>query len=514
MTNVTNQKRGMGKNPYPKGWRKPKSRSLLQPNIVHGLPKADKDSLVSISRTGEKIWLVKGKKAHRYALHHSEGKVRAELESTLELPDIARKLSTAPDGAVFVLLNCQDDQTLLVQLEADKIRTVHHLSTVPTAIVATRNAIGLSVKGDDLNPPQLLVLNRADGRITRRLPLNSANVRLRSGRNNEILLSEKGSRKLRYLNATYQPDECAPPPGNPNPPSETPGRPNPRDKDCCCHSTPPNHGGDTGGNGRRPSRPRNPHDHCVPGDDGVPDDCIVTYTFGVMIITVNICDPGQQPCSSTLNWPPASIHRTRNSVVATSADGRRVAILDAKSLRALYEFRSMRQPVSVMVAADADLVFLQNTEGQLSLLDPAPVLPALAPGLGLVAKVNVAMHSGSSPAVQYSSGGIQVGVRNVLIVPVLEPGQGFTGNTNEFSDYYEMQDILEKVQAFYIESTYDQQPDHYGLTMNFIWFGANTPELYTGSPVVIDKMLKEYWGRPGIQGISGLPSTFPAAVLY
>jgi hypothetical protein len=483
---------------YQKKPNKIKSAGLLQPIAIKGLPKIFPQSLIAFSPEGERLWIVKGRKITRYFLHRRNNEVRAEVEKSIELAGEAKKLTSAPDGAIFALLDGKAYQFSVIEIkrDSDQVRTVRQFSHSVSAMVATKNNIGVVMKGDELTAPQLLILKRNDGRTIRRVALNTHLVKLRIGGTDEILLSEPGSNQLRYVNTSIPSENCETPDHYPEPDSSPNDRPSPS-PDCKCGCPPPkNNGRRPGGNPTPPHRSRRPDNQCIPGDDGVPDGCIVTYKFGSQLITVNLCEPDQQPCAVKLNWQVDEIHRTRHSLIATSDDKRRVAIVDANSSRLAYEFRSLRQPVKTMVAPDADLIFLLDNQGLLSLLDPAPVLPALAPGFGLSSGSTSAQHMGTSPINQFDINGRQTGHRNVLIVPVLEPGQGFIGDASAISEDVEIKSILQSVERFYKEASYDKQPDYHGLTLNFIWFGADTPDLYTGRPVEVSKKLKEYWG-PG-----------------
>ena len=481
-----------------KNSNKIRSASLLQSKTINGLPKIFPQSLLAFSPGGERLWIGKGRKIDRYLLHHRNNEIKAEVEKSTDLVGEVKRITSAPDGAIFALLGGKTCHFSVIEIkrDPDQVRTVRQFSHDMSAMVATKNNIGVVMKGDDLAAPQLLVLNRNDGRTIRRIILNTHLVKLRIGSTDEILLSEPGSNQLRYVNTSVSSANCERPDRYPEPDSFPNDGP-PPSADCRCGCPPPKNGGDSPR--RRPTpphRPGHPDNQCIPGDDGVPDGCMVTYKFGSQLITVNLCEPAQPPCAVKMNWQINEIHRTRNSVIATSADNRRIAIVDANASRLIHEFRPASQPVKTMVAPDANLIFLLDKQGSLSLFDPTPVLPVPAPVPELSGGVTSAQHMGTSPINQYDVTGRQTGHRNVLIVPVLEPGQGFIGNTDSISDNVEIRNILQSVEQFYKEASYDKQPDYHGLTLNFIWFGADTPHLYTGRPVEVSKKLKEYWG-PG-----------------
>ena len=97
------------------------------------------------------------------------------------------------------------------------------------------------------------------------------------------------------------------------------------------------------------------------------------------------------------------------------------------------------------------------------------------------------------------------------MVPMLEPGQEFDGTTADMAQSGEIEDILATARSFYEETTRHNPPDHEGFVPEFLWFGANTPTLYTGPPLRLPLPWRMYWGPawdPGaIRGTVALPGS-------
>ncbi|MEO6712345.1 MAG: hypothetical protein ABIM89_02820 [Mycobacteriales bacterium] len=232
----------------------------------------------------------------------------------------------------------------------------------------------------------------------------------------------------------------------------------------------------------------------------------MTWVENGVTFNANVCIPGDTPCAARLDWPAASVARTPNTVVATARDRRHVAILQARTLSRLYEHHAGRGRITALVARDSDRILLLDDSGELTLLDPTPVLPQQGPDIAL--GISSVVYHGQQPVLEFDRSGPQTGLRSVLIIPMLEPGQGFNGNTDDYRQYYQFADILERVRGFYEETTHDG-PDNEGLALQFSWFGADTPTLYTGAPLMLPKPWKDYWGPawdPGaISGRVALP---------
>ena len=130
----------------------------------------------------------------------------------------------------------------------------------------------------------------------------------------------------------------------------------------------------------------------------------MTYVQDGFAVSVNICVPEEPPCTARLDWPAATIARTPRTVVATARDGRHVAILEARTMTRLHQHHAGRGRVTALVARDADRIFLLDDAGELTLLDPTPLLPQEGPDLALGS--SSAVHRGQSPLLQFDRSGL------------------------------------------------------------------------------------------------------------
>ncbi|MDJ0944432.1 MAG: hypothetical protein QNJ30_13250 [Kiloniellales bacterium] len=478
-----------------------------KPVPVEGAPKIGKGQPWVVAADGGMLWTARGTYVEAFRLTRGADGATAEQAGQSELPGAVVELAASPVGSVFAIAACGQDGFEIFELGDRGLRHIGATAS-PRHVVVTRTAIVTVEPGDGesgARTAQLVTRDLRRGKLLRRIPLASRRVSLRAGTGDSVVVVEGGGR-LRYIDASRAADDCRDPcdPGcRPLPNRIPPRQPDTDDISnghhkisCCCPPKPtapkrprpidPLDSTPSGGASGRPSR--DPDGQCVPGDDGVPDRCWITKYVGAKIIRINICDPDEPPCGTTIAFQPARLQQTRSQIVAQSADGRRLVALDARSLRQTASLTLPSGSQAVALAALDEIVLL-SPDGGLALFPTAPAVAELE-----LATATSSVFSGENPATQYSPYGRQVGMRTVMIVPVLEPGQNYSGTTADMAEYYEMENILSKVQDFYTETSYDDPPDHDGIRIRFLWFGADTPEVYTGQPVRLGKPFKDYWG--------------------
>lgn len=427
-----------------------------------------------------------------------EGELAPGREKRIKMPCEVTRLLARPNGGVLACVSEQDAVTLHL-IEGDDPRQIATLKNCHDLAVTGKTIV--TVEETD-HAVSVVMRELRRGTVLRHVPVESDRVRLRQGSGDNVAVIEGGGR-LRILNAARRADSCRDPgrgsdPQRPDP--GTPGGDTSGDSGCgcgcgCgCKCNEPKYtiGTDTfdPDASRVPPR-RDPDGRCVPGDDGIPEGCWVTIRRGALLIRINICDPSIPPCAIQLNYAVGRLARAGNMLIARSADGRRATVLDGRSLATL---RSLTLAASAEIQAfgrDGDFALLDPEEG-LSVVTAIPEA-ALNDTLA-VPPTTSAVYDGESPISLYSASGPFIGLRTVMIVPVLEPGQQFTGTTENIASFFEMEDILERVQDYFVEASYDDPPNHYGANVHFIWFGADTPTIYEGMPVRLDTPLKEYWG--------------------
>lgn len=449
------------------------------------------------------------------------GRMEAVLpdDRAVSAPGEIVRILPAPDGTVFLICQRTDyasesQRHLLCVLRDREIAQVCPLAVVPADAVVTRHYVAIVTRGSPAAPAELLILDRRTGRLRQREALTAPVARLARGRDDEILVSDPSIGLTRYIHLQRRMERCPPDRGTPQPippgpGRDGPGRDRPRPKPECCVCCKPMGGPDDGGagdpgadpggrdpGGRDPGRP--PEDDCVPGDGGDVDDCFIYVHAGFSILCRNICLPGDPGCGRQLDFDLGEVRRLCRGLAVVSRDRRQFMLLDPESLAGLHRER-LDEDTVVLTARRRDEVLFLRPDGELTLLDPTPVLPALVPELDLGLEANERVYQGQSPLLQWEPGGAQTGVRRVLIIPVMEPGQAFDGTIGAYFNQPDLVDALDAVSSYFRECSHlDLGAD--GLDVQFRVFGRDTPTLYSGPPVQIDEPFDAFWNdgwQPG-----------------
>jgi hypothetical protein len=441
------------------------------------------------------VWVAEGSSLHSVDLRRDGERLIATDRKVIELSGPVARLVAAPGGGVLACVAAGEGTTLEL-LEGDRRRTLATTESCGDVLVTRTALVSVEIRS---GAAEIVSRDLRRGRLLRRLPLGSASATLRRGAGDKVAVIEGGGR-IRIVDAARRIDECREPGGpgcrcerpRPQPgPSAVP----PRDARCnCCKCGPPAGADGDGGPGEDapPRRPhRDPDGACVPGDDGSPDGCLVAISRGRRIFIVDVCDPDARPCAVTVRHHVGTLHRTRAGLIARSLDGRRATIYEAASLRKVRSL-TFEAGTEVQVLYDSDEIALLSPEGTLSVFATG----AAAAGFNQIAAPAPApaVFRGESPITLYDTDGPVTGTRTVMIVPVLEPGQDFSGSTRDYADYVDFRDMLEFVRDYYREASYHDEPDTQGLEIEFLWFGAQTPTVYEGPPVRLDVPFKTFWG--------------------
>lgn len=481
-----------------------RARPKCDDRPVEGGPRITPGAIWALAGDAGRMWLADGASLHVVGLRRDGTKLVATERELVKTPGTVTRVIAAPGGGALACVKTREGIAFCL-IEGTRSRT---LATVETChdLAVTRSAV-VTVEGR-AGAAEIVSRDLRRGKVLRRLPLGSTSATLRPGARDEVAVIEGGGR-IRIIDAARRADTCREPrgpdcrcdPPRPNTgpssgPSPGPSSVPPRSGGCCCKCDPPHEPGSgphqLDPDGRPPRRPgRDPDGTCVPGEDGTPDGCWVTIRRGTRIIRVNICDPDARPCVINVGHRVGTLHRTRAGLLARSPDGRRATVYDAQSLRKLRAL-TLEPGAEVQALFDSD---------ELAVLSPNGTLAVMASGAASAAfdelaapTATSAVYQGENPITLYDRDGPVIGMRTVMIVPALEPGQGFIGSTEDHANYYEMRDILEMVRDYYIETSYDDPPDNHGLNIRFIWFGADTPTIYDGPPIRLDEPFKTYWG--------------------
>lgn len=342
----------------------------------------------------------------------------------------------------------------------------------------------------------LVVLDRVRGHVLAKLDRPRGAARMKPDRGGDaVLVSVPARREVHRIDVDRH---CRGKGRGDTPPRRPPPeRPESEDKccpppkSCCCPpNREPERPGSSTPNPQRPD-PIPPGDNCRPGDDGDGDGCIITYAIGAKLVRINICRPGEAPCIVTLRWPIGELRRAGSRLIALSQDRRRVAVVDFETLDLINErVVGVPAPVMLTLADSSDVLLASNTGGAPTLIQAAPATAqAGLADLEIAAPTTVAF-SDPYPLNDWSIDGHQTGSRNVLVIPLLAPGQGFSGDIADYKDWAFSSGLLEKVQAYFDECSYGR------FDVNFQIFGIDTDDLYIGNPISTLVDFEQFYNDP------------------
>ena len=223
----------------------------------------------------------------------------------------------------------------------------------------------------------------------------------------------------------------------------------------------------------------------------------------------NICDPGQDPCAQDLGFSLSTVRKAGRTVAAVSDDGRQLTLLAEQTLKPLSTF-TMPHGTVPLFARNSDKILLLHADGDLEELDPTPLLPSL--DLGFQSNSGGQVYLGQESPVVWQLGGIQTQPVRVMLIPVMEPGQGeFIGSITEYFNHEGFEEALELVRSYWAEASYSDDREANNLDIEFKIFGRDTPTAYSGPPVLLDRPFRDFWNTGYIPGGIIAETTLPAS---
>ncbi|MEO1192072.1 MAG: hypothetical protein AAFY02_09965 [Pseudomonadota bacterium] len=436
----------------------------------------------------------------------------------IPLPSLVDRVVLGPDGAVFALCTTGGQASVHRVGETDATCLLN-LPLPVRDLVATRDSLVVATAAEGLEQAAVWTFDRESGRLQEKEPLRRP-ARLRRVGRDAILIREGGTGSMRYVDPRQRQSACDPnsPPGRdpregrPSGDPE-PNRPPDRGKPCGCHAPcgpgpqPPQ--GQPDPNRPPPRRPVPPTNSCVPGEDGEGDGCLIYVRVGSSVVVRNICTPGQDACGQELGFQVARLHKAGRALAAVSEDGRDLALLAQETLQPLASL-SLPSGATPLFARDSDAFLMLEADGSLEVFDPTPFLPDLELDLQTDTGGLVVYESTESP-LNWERGGVQVDPVKVLVVPVMEPGQGaFQGSPLEYFAHIDFDTSFNLVRDYYREVSYsDAGREAFDLDISFEIFGRDTDAVYAGPPVLLDEPFREYWNLGYIPGGVRAESTLP-----
>lgn len=258
-----------------------------------------------------------------------------------------------------------------------------------------------------------------------------------------------------------------------------------------------------------PGRRREP---CEPGRSGLPTPdggAIVGDGSGVTHFPPGAAYPFD-PCRLQLFFEVAQLHAIGAHLVAADREAMHVAILAAADLRLVKERQLRRGALLLSHPAQPMLLLFDRARGAWQRefvdawrpgpLDVAPFVDPWSEGMtwvGMPAPMQTLM-GGRTPT---------VGKLSVLVLPVVEAGQSFTGADLPKLAAYLRRVAFDHVRPYYIENSFGRLED-----LAFETFGVHTGP--AGGPLQLPKTIHDYYYPPYVgahvdlvKSVAGFPET-------
>lgn len=478
---------------------------------------------VVCSPDGCHLFSAQGRSLIRYELRSKE--TAPEIVSRVEVPgEIMALHCSDPRGPVVAVLhdNCDSADRSpvgLFRLEKETLRLLARLPASIRDIVETPAGFFTLLGPSELEPARVVRLDRRTGAVLSVRPADPDAGRLRAASGTAVLTIAGRSRRVRRVDF----DEACP---SPRPPGSTPDRPSGdgsrrhRPKCACCTCDKPE---EAEPGGRTPPRVP-PRDHCDDGDDGVEDGCRFYTAFGAIVVCIDRCRPERDPCRRTMHARIEGLSLVGGSLAVTTRNGRSLTLLNPATLATQEERATLGPGTFVLPAPAANaIVAVSPTLGQFVLIPAQPATNA-ALDIQLEAEVSERVFEGSDLADNPIGPLFAIKNVSVLIIPIVDPTQAYSGpqNGDAYSDALftllepensaaALDAPLRKILRYYDEQSHSQQ----GL--DFTVFGANTPQFYSGPPIEIEEAIESYFNgsfSPGALVSTASPGESPAEVRF
>jgi hypothetical protein len=336
--------------------------------------------------------------------------------------------------------------------------------------------------------------------------LRSSRVTLSTDSTNTFLGIGDGETFQTIRMASTRP--CPPATGAAEPP-----KPAPAEDPCHCKDPHGENGGtQIPGVEQPPSRPS--PDPCDPGQTGVPTPGGGRVVGSGDGVTKHPPGPGRpwDPCRSHLFFQVESVRLAGNYIVATDREARNVAVLAAEDLQVLHQAQFRKGAVVLSNPAQPRMLVYDRrsstwSDTALSLLARLPIdrIPEIDPAL--LAEPNT--FTGSPMHVLRGTRAPAIGVKKVLMLPVVDPGQSFNDADLPKLAAYLRRTAFSHVAEYYREVSFNALKD-----VQYSVYGVDAGP---GGPLRLPRPISDYYYPPYIGAHvdmikSGL--TFPASIVF
>jgi len=491
-------------------------------NLIDGVPSPHSEHpRVALAERGSWMAVADGATVAAYRLAISEGRAHATHAWEHCLGQTVCELLALRGAAFLALVECEHETVAWVLDASAAPRPLVQLPGGLIAAIVAGGRLVVATRGMRVGGATLYEVDLASGQVGSDQRLPSPHIDLvASPSGARWALVDKRQRRVEFRAAagtTPCPDSGSRDPARP----AQDARPGcdciPRCTDPCTSpqgypSRMPPSGDSTKSPPREPAQPSGP---CAIGDAGVPDD----HGGGIVsdgdrvhhrppptLPGTRDDDPLGEDCWGTLFWTPDRLRWAGRYVVAMQGNFMlRMAVLASGNLSVVRERHFGRQGALVFTGSDSDaLVVFHPKQRKFEWLDPIAsvfdpldkdVIVALAPR----EKVFVGQQTLSLSAEAVPS----MGDVNVLVLPVVEPGQAF--NEPNLVKVWNFLDggYFATTRHFYEENSFKQ------VRLHFHMFGHNRGP--AGGPLLLPEPVAKYFWPPFFAGGVALTRPLPAA---
>lgn len=466
-------------------------------------PQSERSSerLIACTSRGDRLLVARESSVKTYAIEpEADGAALRRVSSATAPGPVTEVLCHGE--AVFVSIGHGDDATLL-RKRGEAFEEIARLPAVPRQMLGADSGIAILLPPATGRVAEILLLDARSGEALARRDATAGTTALRPASGQAVLAVDRRLNTVRRID--FDP-RCEPQGGEtptPRPSADPEGDPGPNGRGgCACP-------GPKGGHRpeppeRRPVPPRRPpREICEDGSDGVQEDCFLYTVVGFSIVVRNICRPETPPCRRHLHSTINRIDRVGQSLFAVTRGGRSLVTLDAGSLNVLGERRLTGPGTIILTAPSAGrLLALAPDLSEIAVIQASTA--ALDLDLNLEAEVSEKIIEGTDSVVAPRRPQFALEQKSILIVPIVDPGQGYTP-TGDLTPYHEaLWTLLDtetdsmgfpvvsnaplvKVTDYYAEQSDEKQ------NIDFKVFGVDTPNIYNGGPIEIEKPVKSYY---------------------
>ena len=479
-------------------------RELVSVNGMPGL--LDRNARVLLLDSGATVVICHRDQLSFHELRRSEDTIEAKQNRYHRIEGQIISVSSY-DSQSVIIASSRKDRTYLQVADAESLRDLTSLLGRATEIEAVGQTIFVSLKSTAEQPPSLIAVHARTGAIIRTQNLPSSYVTLSAAPAiNSVMITDlrtqiirSFSDKMEYDPSPKQHSNLPSPQYVSLPDNKSYRCSNSETQDSVKQYLPP-----------LISKPKlTSNDGRRFGSSWILEDCDEWVAKGSVVTRNPLCNH-EEPCKQRLDFDISKLYRTGKHLLAASAHGRELVLMDAHSLRVLYVHSFGRDGAALATSHNAKMILAYRWASRSWMaLDIDAVVEQLPP----------LDTPSSTPAESITFDGrdleglptlpaLVTGLYRVIALPVIEPGQDFGDpDVSNFGAFMHPNsfDIIHR----YYDEVSSAQVTPALLDVQIELFGSDTGP--PGGPLLMPKAFRDYFWPPFRHG--GLKTNVTAGVL-